>query len=141
MASLLILFAGTLNFFCSKSEIILKNTSLFEKIFSFKTILSAQSKPFRQTFHKTSAKKVGNWQNGSSNIRKCDKIWSPGYAIFSLGKAAKSFWATSQRLLLKIWKRQNNFFLNNIVFFKGLIDQNFGNLAGISCQKSRLFFL
>ena len=100
------------DFVCGKSKLfLLYNRNSFKEhffvrkiFFSFETILSTQRKPFRQTFHKTSAKKVGNWQSGSSNIRKCDKIWSPGYVIFSLGKAAKSFLGNFPEFFAQIQK-------------------------------------
>ena len=105
------------NFFRFKSEVLSMNTSLFERFFSFKTILNAPRKPIRQTFRKISAKKVGNWQNGSSNIRKCDKIRSPGYVIFSLEKAAKRFWGNLAFFAQSLKKNKKMFLLFNIVFF------------------------
>ena len=104
---------------CSKSKILQQNTSLFERFFSFKTILSAQRKPFPQTFQKTSAKKVGNWQNGSSNISKCDKIWSPGYVFSSLEKAVKSFMGNFPGFFAQSLKQTKDcFFFTKLFIFR-----------------------
>ena len=111
--------------FALNPKLFQKNTSLFEKFFSFKTILSAQGKPFRQTFQKTSAKKVGNWQNGSSNIRKGDKIWSPWYVIFSLEKAAKSFMGNLPGFFAQSLKNTKKcFFILTLFFFKKFLWAN-----------------
>ena len=131
------------NFFRFKSEVLSMNTSLFERFFSFKTILNAPRKPIRQTFRKISAKKVGNWQNGSSNIRKCDKIRSPGYVIFSLEKAAKRFSGNLAFFAQSLKKNKKMFLLFNIVFFSkcfyGLIEQKFGILADFFVENLKLF--
>ena len=117
------------DFVCRKSKLfLLDNRNSFKEhffvrkiFFSFETILSTQRKPFRQTFHKTCAKKVGNWQNGSSNIRKCDKIWSPGYVIFSLGKAAKSFLGNFPEYFAQIQKTTKVcFFFTKLFLFQNV---------------------
>ena len=91
-------------------------------------LLSKRSSRLEESsFDKLSEKallKDGSWQNGSSNIRKCDKISSLGSVIFNLDNASKNFSATSQHLTLKIWKNERNFILNSIVFLKKFVWAN-----------------
>ena len=119
LAILPVFFAENLEFFCSNSETHLKKHFFVRENFSsVKTILSAQRKLFRKTFQKIFAK-VRTWQNGSSNIRNCDEIWTPGYVIFSLGKAAKSFLGNFPEFFAQNLKRTKNcFFFTKLFLFQ-----------------------
>ena len=118
MAILPVFLAKNLDCFSSNSEIHWKNTSLSERT----SLLSKRSSTLEESsFDKLSKKsllKVGNWQNGSSNLRKWDKIYSTGYVSFSLENVTKFFWATSQRFSINVWNRYKNVFLFSIVFLK-----------------------
>ena len=91
-------FCIAADFVCWKSNLFFAlNAKIIEKtLLSSKDIFPPKGSSALEgsSFAKLSEKpllKVGNWQNGSSKIRKCDKIYSLGYVIFSLENAARSF--------------------------------------------------
>ena len=99
----------------------------------------------RQTFQKISAKKVGNWQNRSSNIRKCDKIWSPGYVISSLEKAAQSFLGNFPAFFAQSLKKTiESFSFVTLFFFKMFLCANrteVWHCCRFFCRKTKTFSL
>ena len=90
MAHLLILNVKNLIFFALNPKFFNEHF-VVRKIFFLSKRSSALKKAISTDIPKNLCQKIGNWQNGSSNIRKCAKIWSLGYVIFSLQEAAKSF--------------------------------------------------
>ena len=118
MAFLLILFAGNVNFFLLKIRNSLKEHFFVQENFSsVKWSLALEESSFDK-LSKKSLLKVGNWQNGSSSLRKWDKIYSLGYVSFSLENVTKFFWATSQCFSINVWNRYKSVFLFSIVFLK-----------------------
>ena len=120
LAILPVFFAENLKFFALTPKFIKKHFLVRKNFSSLKTILSARKKNSFVKLSKKSLLKVGIWQNGSSNIRKCDKIWFPGYVIFSWENAAKSFLGNFSAFFDHSLKKTNAFsssqhcFLQNV---------------------------
>ena len=77
------------NFFLLWFRNFLKNTSLFERIFLLSKLSSALEESSFDKLSKKSLLKVGNWQNRSSDIKKCDEKHLPGLLLWKLENADK----------------------------------------------------
>ena len=106
------------NFFLLWFRIFLKNTSLFERIFLLSKLSSALEESSFDKLSKKSLLEVGNWQNRSSDIKKCDEKHLPGLLLWKLENADKQ---SRQRLSVyrsKFEKDESIFILSNNVFLK-----------------------
>ena len=133
MAILLVFFAKNLEVFALTPKFI-KKTLLCSKELFF-----CQNDPQRskKAISKNIPKNLCKSQNLTKRVLEHQELWwnlTPGYVIFNLGKAAKSFRAISQSFLLRIWKSQKIVsFLQNCFFFKMFHSCQF------FCRKSKTF--
>ena len=120
MAILPVFFAENLEFFCSNSEIHLKNTSLFERTF----LLSKDPQRSKTAISKNLPKNLCKNQNLTKRVLEHQELWwnlTPGYVIFSLEKAAKSFLGNFLEFFAQSLKQTKDcFFFTKLFLFQNV---------------------
>ena len=140
-------------FFCRKSKNFFALNMKFIKrtlLCSKKIFLSKRSSALKEShFDKPSKKsllKVANWQKGSPNIRKSDKInLIPWICFFQFREGSQKFFEQLPRVCRsKIEKDERIFFWTTLFSSKcscGLPEQKFGCLADFFAENLNFFLL